>query len=256
MSGALPALDAELRLWRDEGLRLPVWWRDDDAIETTPGLGQLMALSTDHAAPLHLAVIPHPATQGLAEALRSAPLVRVLPHGWRHQNHAPADQKKAEFGAHRPVADMLGEITRGWQRIHEMFGERAMPLFTPPWNRISPAVVAGLADTGLHAVSTFGPRKAEFAAARVLQVNTHVDPIAWHEGGGLVDPARLDAQLAGDLQSRRRGQSDNLEPYGLLTHHLVQDEATWDFTARFLEILSRSSVAEWASPIEVPAQRG
>ena len=256
MSREFPALDAELRVWRDEGLRLPVWWRDDDAVEPTPALERLMALSAGHGAPLHLAVIPKPATQRLADALQSAPLSRVLPHGWQHRNHAPADQKKAEFGAHRPLTDMLDEIAAGWQRIRNMFGERAVPLFTPPWNRISAEVVASLPGVGLRAVSTFGPRKGQFSAAGVLQVNTHVDPIAWHEGGGLVDTTRLDAQMASDLLQRRSGQSDNSEPYGLLTHHLVQDEATWAFTARVLELFSASDAAAWVSPIELPARIG
>ena len=151
---------------------------------------------------------------------------------------------------------MLDEIAAGWQRIRNMFGERAVPLFTPPWNRISAEVVASLPGVGLRAVSTFGPRKSQFSAAGVLQVNTHVDPIAWHEGGGLVDTTRLDAQMASDLRQRRSGQSDNSEPYGLLTHHLVQDEATWDFTARVLELFSASDAAAWVSPIELPASIG
>ena len=89
---------------------------------------------------------------------------------------------------------------------------------------------------------------------RLLQVNTHLDPVAWKSGGGLLDPSLLDAQLAGQLEARRMGSADNSEPYGLLTHHLVQDEATWAFTAMLVETLLESGVARWTSPLHEVAR--
>jgi hypothetical protein len=73
--------------------------------------------------------------------------------------------------------------------------------------------------------------------------------VAWKAGGGLLDPSLLDAQLARELEGRRLGNADNAEPYGLLTHHLVQDDATWEFTAIILEMLLDSGVTRWASPL-------
>src|SRR5690606_2061069 len=81
----LPAATAELARWRDEGLILPVWWRDDDAVAPTPALERLLELAGRFQAPLHLAVIPEPATSELAERLRTASAF-VLTHGWRHAN--------------------------------------------------------------------------------------------------------------------------------------------------------------------------
>ena len=81
--------------------------------------------------------------------------------------------------------------------------------------------------------------RAKFAATGLLQVNTHLDPVAWKSGGGLLDPSLLDAQLARELEDRRIGRADNAEPYGLLTHHLVQDDATWAFTAAIVETAAR-----------------
>ncbi len=250
MRDQLAATTAELSLWRDHGLVLPVWWRDDDATLPSPALDRLLALSAEFGIPLHLAVIPQPATDALARRLLSEPRVFVLPHGWQHRNHAPADQKKAEFGAHRKVRIMLEEIAAGWHRISEMFSGQALPVFTPPWNRISPEVVARLPEIGLRAVSTFGPRKAKLGTAGVRQVNTHIDPIAWHAGGGLLDVKQLDAQMAAELQSRRSGLFDNSEPYGLLTHHLVQDEATWSFTEALLQTFTQCGVINWTSPLD------
>jgi hypothetical protein len=245
----LPAATAELVRWRDEGLILPVWWRDDDAVAPTPALEQLLELAGRFQAPLHLAVIPEPATSELAERLRTASAF-VLTHGWRHANHASRDQKKAEFESDRPLAVMVQEIAAGRQRLDELFGDKALPVFTPPWNRIAPDVVEALPAIGFAAISTFTPRQAKFAADGLLQVNTHLDPVAWKSGGGLVDPSLLDSQLARELEARRTGSADNEEPYGLLTHHLVQDDATWTFIAVFLETLMASDAARWTSPLQ------
>lgn len=249
MTHQLPAATAELERWRAEGLSLPIWWRDDDAIAPTPALERLLALADQFSAPLHLAVIPEPATTELADRLRTASTVFVLTHGWRHANHAPRDQKKAEFGPHRPTSVMLDEIAAGRRRLDGLFGHQALPVFTPPWNRVAPDVVKGLPAIGFAAVSTFTPRTSKSAANGLLEVNTHLDPVAWKSGGGLLDASLLDAQLAQELEARRLGQADNSEPYGLLTHHLVQDDATWTFTASLIETLLGSGVARWASPL-------
>lgn len=245
-----PAAIAELERWRAEGLTLPIWWRDDDATMPTPALERLLALAEQFEAPLHLAVIPEPATAELAGRLRTVPAVFALAHGWRHTNHAPPDQKKAEFGLHRPMAVMIEEIAAGRRRLNDLFADHALPVFTPPWNRIAPDLVEGLSAIGFTAISTFTPRQAKFAANELMQVNTHLDPVAWKSGGGLLDPFLLDAQLARELEARRLRQADNAEPYGLLTHHLVQDDATWAFTAVVIETLLGNGVAQWTSPLK------
>lgn len=249
MTPRLPSAAVELQRWRDEGLTLPVWWRDDDATTPTLELDRLLEIASGFEAQLHLAVIPEPATSELAVRLGTAPGVFVLTHGWRHKNHAPADRKKAEFGTDRPVSTMLEEIDLGRQRLVGLFGSQSLPVFTPPWNRIAPELLAKLASVGFKAVSTFTPRTARFASKGLLSVNTHLDPIAWKSGGGLLDPALLDAQLTRELEARRLGRADNAEPYGLLTHHLVHDEHVWAFTVTFLDLLTKSGVATWTSPL-------
>ena len=246
----LPAAAAELERWRGENLILPIWWRDDDAVAPTPALERLLALAGKFKAPLHLAVIPEPAAAELADRLRPVPATFVLTHGWRHSNHAPPDQKKAEFGAHRPLAAMLDEIAAGSQRLNDLFRDRSLPVFTPPWNRIAPGLIDGLHAIGFAAISTFTPRRAKFAARNLLQVNTHLDPVAWKSGGGLLDPSLLDAQISRELAARRTGAADNEEPYGILTHHLVQDDATWGFTEAVLELFASSKAAAWTPPLK------
>lgn len=243
------ATNEELKRWRDEGLVLPIWWRDDDAIEPTPALDRLLAMAKQFGAPLHLAVIPGMAKPGLADRLRDATDLFVLTHGWRHQNHAPPDQKKAEFGAHRPLPAMSEEIASAHRRLTELFGDKSLPVFTPPWNRIAPEVAGQLQGLGFQAISTFLPRGAKFASAGLLQVNTHLDPIAWKAGGGLLPPDLVDEQLATHLAARRTGEADNCEPYGLLTHHLVHDADIWTFIEQLAETFAASGVTRWAPPL-------
>jgi len=248
MKRVLMPVREELAAWRDRGLVLPLWWRDDDATQPTPALDRLLRLAAGLGAPVHLAVVPERAGEELAEWLPDPSRVLVLPHGYRHRNHAPAGEKKAEFGAHRLLEIMLAEIARGWQRLQLLFGRRALPVFTPPWNRIAPALVAVLPSTGLAAISTYEPRREKLAAPGLLQVNTHVDPIDWQERR-LLDPAVIATGAAALLAARRQGGTDTREPFGMLTHHLVHDEETWSFTAAFIEAMLASGAVEWVSPL-------
>lgn len=223
-------LDREMATWQREGLHLPLWWRDDDAVDVTAPLDLLHTLSQRLGLPVHLAIIPAHAQPALAARVRTDAGLIALVHGWAHQNHAPADQKKAEFGAHRALAEMVAECGRALDQITTLCGPQERAMFVPPWNRMSPDLVPQLAGLGYGAVSTFTPRDAECAAPGLARINTHLDPIDWRGARSLADPDRLIAQVATQLAARRSGQADADEPYGILTHHLVHDPAIWSFT--------------------------
>ncbi|MDK3074778.1 polysaccharide deacetylase family protein [Sedimentitalea sp. JM2-8] len=225
-------LDDELTLWAEAGLRLPLWWRDDDAIAPTPALSRLDKMAANLGMPVHLAVIPARAEGGLADAL--TPRLVPVVHGWTHDNHAPGGEKKAEFGRHRPLVPMRAEAEAGLGRMTGLFGTDLVPMFVPPWNRIDPALLPSLAALGYRWLSTFTPRATAEAAPGLTCINTHFDPIDWKGHRGLADPDKLIAQVARQLGDRRRGLADSAEPYGILTHHLVHDAAIWAFCDRLL----------------------
>lgn len=238
-------LDRELAHWQKGNLTLPLWWRDDDAMSQSAELERLADLSAELDLPVHLAVIPQGATADLARFAADNPQLIPVVHGWAHQNHAPAGEKKAEFGAHRPLEELLEDAEHGLTALKKLFGSSLRPMFVPPWNRISPEMLTWLAGAGFTAVSTFAPRKAAKPASGLLRVNTHLDPIDWKGGRSLLPPEQLIAQVARQLRDRRLGEADNAEPYGLLTHHLVHDEAIWSFISALAKRLLDGPGEAW-----------
>lgn len=229
------ALSNELSIWRAEGLLLPLWWRDDDAIEETARLSQLFDLAEKISLPVHLAVIPEPATEGLAWACEGREFVVPVVHGWAHRNRSFLGQKKAEFGRQRRTA--LDETQAGLARLRALFGSSLFEMFVPPWNRFDTALAPGLVTQGYQALSTYLPRQTAETAPGLKQINTHLDPIDWRDTRSLVPEDKLLSTLITLLKDRRRGFTDATEPLGFLTHHLVHDPAIWAFSERCLKTL-------------------
>lgn len=210
-------LDAALAEARARGITLPFWLRDDDAVEPTAALDDLLTLTGRWDIPLALAVIPAFATGELAARLADEPRVRVLVHGSAHTNHAPAGEKSAEFGAHRPVAVMRDELAEGLVKLSTLFGATLLPVFVPPWNRIAPEIAAMLPELGYSGLSTFAARRE---GGRIRHVNTHWDLLYPRTRSKAEAIHQLAAQVEGALTQ------PSPVPIGLLTHHLAQDG--WD----------------------------
>ncbi|MGH6931822.1 MAG: polysaccharide deacetylase family protein [Dongiaceae bacterium] len=248
------ALDRELDGWAAAGRVATFWWRDDDAVAPTGQLNRLLA-TLDHAAnqgaPICLAVIPAQVRPELASALMGRETVRVLQHGYAHLNHAPAGQKKAELGTDRPAGDVLTELRIGREHLAGMFGPAALPVLVPPWNRIAPAIAAALPAIGLRYLSTYGPRPPARQGAEIRRLNTHIDIMDWHAGRRFVGEAMALQLAVGHLAVRRRGDNDPDEPTGLLTHHLVHDEAAWRFVGAFLNRTLVHRAARWLNGAEI-----
>lgn len=232
-------LDTELKQWEDAGRVVDLWLRDDDAITPTPALNRLIASAGGHAVPVTLAVIPADTGEPLAARLSGEPDVTVAVHGWAHRNHASAGAKKAELGQHRPVEVVAAELAGAKSTIDRLFGERALPMLVPPWNRIAPDIVPRLSGLGFAALSVYG----RAGHAPLPLVNTHVDIIDWHGSRGGKDHDELIAGLIGELCWRRETGSE--EPLGFLTHHLVHDEAAWSFLDRLFAATSGKPACRW-----------
>lgn len=235
----------ELDRWAAEGRQARFWLRDDDAVDPTPALDRLLALTGGGAIPLTLAVIPARTGPDLAARLDGAAQVGVALHGWSHENHAGPGEKSQELGPHRPAAVVLTQLKVGRERLAELHGARFLPLLVPPWNRIDPALVPRLGEAGLSALSVFGPEQD----GPMPQANCHVDLIDWRGTRG----GREGVVLVAEIVARLRDGGGVAGSVGILGHHLVHDEPAWTFLAELVERTAGHPACRWTSVTEVLA---
>ncbi|WP_284180294.1 glycosyltransferase [Rhabdaerophilum sp. SD176] len=205
------------------GRRLSFWIRDDDATADVPALRRFLTLLENRNIPGALAVIPAGTATSLQALLVQHPRLEVLQHGYSHANHSPRGEKSAEFGGHRSLAEMEREIRLGRERLEDMFGGQALPVFVPPWNRISPAVAERLPALGLSGLSTFGTANTATAPSNLVVRNTHWDPIDWRGNRGLRPRVDLLTEACGLIEAHLARTDIALPPIGVLTHHLQHD---------------------------------
>jgi hypothetical protein len=246
------ALDEEIARWRDAGRTAELWWRDDDVADATANLDRLLSVQREAQVPLALAVIPAIATPALAARLAGESAIDLLQHGYAHVNHAPANDKKCELGPHRPAMLVLGELGTGWLALERLFGERPLPVLVPPWNRIAPALVPALPEIGFVGLSSFGRRPRAEAVRGLRQVNAHLDVVDWKGRRGFVGE---ETALAALMAALRHARQSSHEPVGVLSHHLVMDEAAWDFLRSLLEKAGATSGVEVRAARRVFASR-
>ncbi len=207
---------------------LTFWWRDDDAGRDHPRLRRLLALAADRGTDVALAVVPAWLEEAAAAAVEACSRATVLQHGIAHRDHAPPGGKKVELGGAASPGLLADGLAGGRDRLAARFGDRFLPVLVPPWNRIDPALAKDLPTLGYRGLSTFGSRPA---SPPLRQVNTHLDLIAWRDGRRALTLPEVLADLAGLVRQAPR------EPVGLLSHHLVTDEAAFLTLDRVLAIL-------------------
>jgi hypothetical protein len=249
-----PDLMAEFDRWGEAGKVATLWWRDDDAVTPTARLGRLLSIAS--GVPVSLAVIPVDAeqelAQWLADYLHSAPSasVTVLQHGWRHLNHSGVG-KKSEFPAERPTSETASELAAGRARLRELFGARAQPVLVPPWNRFDDSRLGLLARCGLTGISRARARSASSRALGIIEANIHVDLVAWKGSRGFIGEDAALGGLVQHLRARRLRAVCADEPTGILTHHLIQDEATDAFLDRLITVSIAHPAVLWLDASEI-----
>lgn len=228
---------------------ISLWLRDDDAIAASAALETFKAQCQGGGASPLLAVIPGRLTDSLVadadHATHGWPADwKVGVHGWRHDNRAGPDAKKSEFPGSVRHATTADELERGLSVLRASFGDRAMAVFVPPWNRIGTGAASALPGAGFKALSTFAMAHVNTPPSGVRVLNTHVDIIDWR-GGRVGKPADV---IADDLAAAIRAGGD---PIGVLTHHLVHDAgaiATLDALFAFVATEPR---LDWQAPEDV-----
>ena len=242
MTAGRAALEREVDTWRAAGREVTLWWRDDDAMEPSPALSRL--LDVRPGCPLGLAVIPAGAKASLAGVLPDA--VDVLVHGFAHANHAASGDRKSEYPAGRVAPE---EMREGRERLEALFGERVLPVFVPPWNRMGEDAAAALPAAGYRVLSGYRGRPE----GPLPRLDTHVDLVDWRGGRRFAGADTVLGTLAAALAARRN--AGMAAPTGVLSHHLVHDAAAWRFLERLLAWGEEAPGVCWVRPRDMLPER-
>ena len=233
------SLDRELRHWGRAERSARLWWRDDDARGTTPALARLIALSTAHDAPLLLAVTPDGDAAGLAATTQTG-RVFLAQHGTDHRDRGVVEA--CQFAPDDSVETIVAALREGRARLERLTG--FLPVYVPPWNRLSGAQIAALPHAGFLGVSAAGPSLE--GPDELQRIDIHLDILRWGPPRFRGTASAL-RRLKRALRRRRLACAWN-EPVGVLTHHLDHDEAAWTFLERLLLRLRLHPAINWVSP--------
>jgi hypothetical protein len=248
------ALRSEIQEWKAAGGSGEFWVRDDDATTPEPRLIELSDLCEREHIPLTLAVIPLPMSLELVEMISRRGHLTPIQHGFDHVNReGSTDRVKSEFPADRNEVEALRSIQLGWYVLSEAFGERALPVFCPPWGTMAPKFRDQLKHLGftgysgsrmsieLHRQGTT-PEGMRLASAHVA-VNR-----AQRSGGEPLSERRVLEVLTATVRAIRTDRAN--EPVGIMTHHWGVDETVRHFLMRLFDE-TRKAGATWVGAKEL-----
>jgi hypothetical protein len=222
------------------GGTVDLWWRDDDLERPSAALDVLLGALGEHGIVPALAAVAGRMVVDVLPALEGTS-ARLFVHGWMPADHSATGAKKSEFGPERPIEARLAEIADGRRRLAALAGDRLVPCFVPPWNRLGDDLLDRLGGTGVMALSGFAPWHRPSAPSDVPRLDTHVDLIDWHAGRV---PLTVEA-VASALEVRI---PQHVGPIGILSHHLVTQAGTWQAWQPLFAMLSRHAAVRWLDP--------
>jgi hypothetical protein len=212
-----------------------VFFRADDIGAGGRAFEALCCLFRHHETPLAMAVVPAWLSQVRREQLfHSAPLEEPFwgwhQHGWRHVNWQRTG-KKSEFGEQRSFEKQWRDIWQGRQKMEEIFLDRFIPIFTPPWNRLSPLTIKILQQLNFKGVSLAGPfprgvRPPSGLTNLRVQIDLHTRK------------SRESEQDYVDLLDQITTVMAKKEPVGIMIHHQRMSLFAFEFLHELLTALN------------------
>lgn len=232
----------ELDQWHDTGHVAEFWWRDDDAIDDSPSLQRLLDLSDRREIPILLAVIPNSARSALADVISRTEYVDIAQHGCNHENNAAVGEKKVELGGRQSDSEILEALKTAQSSLRDLFSGQVTDILVPPWNRIRETLIPHLPELGFFRLSRYRS-KSEADVPNVSLIDTEIDIIDWRGSRGFLGEGEVISQMTNRLIERRDRRLSG--PMGILTHHLVHDDACWAFMERLGSVLGEHPAAIW-----------
>jgi hypothetical protein len=225
-----------------------IFFRADDIGAGGRAFEALCLLFRHHQVPLAMSVVPAWLSAARREILfKAAPIEEPLwgwhQHGWRHVNWQKVG-KKSEFGDHRPFEKQWRDIWQGRQKMQFTFGDYLLPVFTPPWNRLSPPTMKILQQLEFKGVSLHGlPPRGGKPSVKMKNLRIHLDLHTRKEKDPTLDFKNLSDELTA-LFSKR-------EPSGIMIHHQRMTPFAFLFLDALLQGLKRLAKAHLLSFAEI-----
>lgn len=244
-------LRAELDLWQASGRSCPFWWRDDDLVCASPELNKMAQVAEEARVPVLAAVIPAKTDDHLGEDTKAMTRLSFCQHGYAHKSHAAAGAPSSEFDCGRPKAEVAREIAEGRQRLQGLFGERFIPVFVPPWNRIAADFVPLLEEYRFLGLSQYKDEPSH-PDSKLIIVNSHIEILRWSatsKATCMPTPALVRELVK--LLAERRLSAAAPEPLGVLSHHLAMKGDAWSFMRTLFAVTAEYSVVHWLSAAEI-----
>lgn len=153
------------------------WWRDDDIVEMTEGLTNILNISSIHNIPIFLAVIPEKISYDAICLIKEYSNIAVLQHGYSHNNYAKDGEPLNEFGMDRDITIQLNEIRLGFNKLSNLFNDQFLPIFVPPWGHVSHPIIKELGKIGFKGISCIGKSNTKYPD--LINNNVHIDIHSW-----------------------------------------------------------------------------
>ncbi len=225
-------------------LESPIFFRADDIGVASKAFDSLCRLFRHYQVPLAMAVIPAWLSGTRQEKLtQAAPVDESLwnwhQHGWRHTNWQK-EGEKSEFGLGRAPEYQFEDIQHGRAKMERIFGPNFVPVFTPPWNRFSPATLSVLRKLDFKGISAATPYPSCIKSGHGLKCF----PVRlWLHTRESVSPAS-DFTL---LIDQFNGLSKIKGPAGIVVHHRRMSPFAFEFLDRMLYNLKYVINAQFSS---------
>lgn len=208
-----------------------IFFRADDIAIPSRRQDALLETFLRHRTPLCAAIVPTWITTGrwrrICEVIRDRhDLFSWHQHGFSHRNHQP-EGKKQEFGPGLEVQRKRRQIVRGRDRLTAILGDRFLPVFTPPWNRLDQETLQILSEEGFLAISRYrGDRLASLPGLPDLACNVdlHTRRESSAREGWQALLAELELAMAGGVA-------------GIMLHHNRMNETSFAFLGMLLALL-------------------
>jgi predicted deacetylase len=208
------------------------FFRDDDAGWEDAWLFELLDVFADYNVPIDLAVIPKSISNSTAKELRR--LIEERPentsvhqHGYAHVNHEQTG-RKCEFGDSRSSELQRADIAAGKALLNDLLGPITESIFTPPWNRCTPATATSLRREGFTLLSR-DITATQFNTPGLIELPVSIDWFGHRKG------VRLTPDEIGESLSKAASAQ---APVGVMLHHALVDDEERQRIGELLKLLS------------------